>query len=44
MIGKVNEVVKSFVVFNNDYGYKEAKKLLVERFGDFYYVVEGYKF
>lgn len=43
MTGKANEAVKSFVAPNNDYGYKEAKKLLAERFGDPYHVAEGYK-
>ena len=41
--GKANETVKGFVALNNDDGYKEAKNLLAERFGNPYHVAEGYK-
>ena len=41
--GKVNEAVKGFVALNTDDGYKEAKNLLAERFGNPYHIAEGYK-
>ena len=41
--GKANEAVKGFVALNTDDGYKEAKKLLAERFGNPCHVAEGYK-
>ena len=41
--GKANEAVKGFVALNTDDGYKEAKKLLAERFGNPCHVAEGCK-
>ena len=41
--GKANEAVKGFVALNSDNGYKQAKNLLAERFGNPYHVAEGYK-
>lgn len=43
MKGKVNEVVKGFLVMSLDSVYERVWKLLDECFGNFVYVVEVYK-
>ncbi|KAK3719410.1 hypothetical protein QZH41_004702 [Actinostola sp. cb2023] len=42
-VGKANDVVKGFVTLNTDDGYKEARKLLAQRFGDPFHVAQAYK-
>lgn len=41
--GKANDVVKSFVTLNTQDGYKQARKLLAQRFGNPHHVAEAYK-
>ena len=41
--GKANDVIKGFVTQSSEDGYKRAKKLLCQRFGDPHRVSEAYK-
>ena len=41
--GKANDVIKGFVTLNSGDGYKRAKMLLAQRFGDPHRVSEAYK-
>ena len=42
-VGQANEVVKGFLAVNSDNTYKEARKLLDDRFGNPVHVAEAYK-
>ena len=42
-VGQANEVVKGFLAVNSSNAYKEARKLLDERFGNPVHVAEAYK-
>ena len=42
-VGQANEVVKGFLAVNSNNAYKEARKLLDERFGNPVHVAEAYK-
>lgn len=41
--GRANDVIKGFVAMNTGNGYKQAKKLLAQKFGDPYHVAESFK-
>ena len=41
--GRAHDVIKGFVTLNSEDAYKEARKLLAQRFGDPFHVAEAYK-
>ena len=41
--GKANDVIKGFIALNSDNGYKEARKLHAQRFGDPHHVSDTHK-